>query len=225
MYVLMKILESSPKRYDRRIVLITLGRLNSAYDRLISYIGRGMKVLDIGCGTGLLTIRAAEKGAEVKGIDINPAMLEIAEKRLKSSRISEKLKENVEFCEMGTEELETENENSYDAVVSGLCFSELSRDEIRFTLKQLRRIIKPAGFLLIAVEAVPETTIKHFIYAFFRIPLLLVTYIFTGTITKPVKNLPLELKQAGFTLEDIRANRMGSFMELIARNSKPEKKT
>ena len=42
---------------------------------------------DIECGTGLFTIRAAEKGAKVKGIDINPAMLEIAEKCLKSSRI------------------------------------------------------------------------------------------------------------------------------------------
>ena len=173
----MKVLESSPKRYDRGIAVITLGRLNSAYDRLISYINRGMKVIDIGCGTGLLTIRAAEKGAKVKGIDINPAMLEIAGKRLKSSRISEKLKENVEFCEMGTEELETEKENSYDAAVSGLCFSELSREEVRFTLKQLKRIIKPGGFLLIADEAVPESIIKRFIYALFRIPLLLITYI------------------------------------------------
>ena len=38
-------------------------------------------MLDIGCGTGLLSIRAINKGASVVGIDINPQMLEIAAKR------------------------------------------------------------------------------------------------------------------------------------------------
>ncbi len=222
MYVLMKILESSPERYDLGIAIITLGRLDTTYVRLISSINREMKVLDIGCGTGLLTIRIAEKGARVKGIDSNPAMLEIARKRLKDSRIPEKLKANVEFREMGTEELETETENSYDAAVSGLCFSELSKNEIRFTLKQLGRIIKPEGLLLIADESIPENIIKRCIYGILRIPLLLITYILTGTTTKALKDLTLEVKEAGFMLEHIRTNRMENFIELTARNLKKE---
>ena len=57
-----------------------MGKYNAAYDRLISHIKRGQNVLDIGCGTGALTLRAANKGARVKGIDLNAQMLEIAKK-------------------------------------------------------------------------------------------------------------------------------------------------
>ena len=74
-YVLMKILESAPGRYDAGLRILTLGRLDKAYDRLASHISKGQKVLDIGCGTGALVIRAALQGAFVKGIDINSGMI------------------------------------------------------------------------------------------------------------------------------------------------------
>ncbi len=45
MYVLMRILESAPRRYELGIRLLTLGRLNKAYDRLASHIKRGQQVL------------------------------------------------------------------------------------------------------------------------------------------------------------------------------------
>ena len=75
-YLLMKILESVPQRYDKGIRILTGNTLDNSYNRLASYIKRGQKVLDIGCGTGALTLRAARNGAFVKGIDINPQMLE-----------------------------------------------------------------------------------------------------------------------------------------------------
>jgi ubiquinone/menaquinone biosynthesis C-methylase UbiE len=57
----MRILESAPRRYELGIRLLTLGRLDKAYDRLASHIERGQQVLDIGCGTGALTLRAAKR--------------------------------------------------------------------------------------------------------------------------------------------------------------------
>ena len=109
-YILMKILESAPSRYDKGIRILTLGRLDEAYDRLTSHIKRGQKVLDIGCGTGALTLRAALKGANVKGIDINPQMLEIAKKHAAEA----KDEQNVELCEMGVAELGGEEAESYE---------------------------------------------------------------------------------------------------------------
>ena len=47
-YVMMKILESAPKRYDWGIRLLTLGKLDKIYDRLASRIKKGDKVLDLG---------------------------------------------------------------------------------------------------------------------------------------------------------------------------------
>jgi len=57
----MRILESTPKRYDRGIRILTFGKLDMAYDRMMSYVEED-KVLDLGCGTGALALRAAKKG-------------------------------------------------------------------------------------------------------------------------------------------------------------------
>ncbi|MDG3041411.1 magnesium protoporphyrin IX methyltransferase [Roseicyclus marinus] len=42
----------------------------------------GRRVLDAGCGTGAMTEELARRGAEVVAIDISPALVEIAAKRL-----------------------------------------------------------------------------------------------------------------------------------------------
>jgi SAM-dependent methyltransferase len=45
-------------------------------------IGPGMRVLDIGCGSGELCALAAERGAEAAGIDAAEGMIEIARRRV-----------------------------------------------------------------------------------------------------------------------------------------------
>jgi len=45
-YILMKILETAPGRYDKGIRILTLGRLGKAYDRLTSHIRKGQRALD-----------------------------------------------------------------------------------------------------------------------------------------------------------------------------------
>ncbi|WP_298921894.1 magnesium protoporphyrin IX methyltransferase [uncultured Roseobacter sp.] len=44
----------------------------------------GHRVLDAGCGAGQMTVELAKRGAEVLAIDISPALVDIAEKRLPS---------------------------------------------------------------------------------------------------------------------------------------------
>jgi ubiquinone/menaquinone biosynthesis C-methylase UbiE len=80
--VFMKWLETSPKDYDRGIRILTLGRIQHVKERIANtYINPGMRVLEIGCGTGTLTVMMAAKGAIVTGIDASPAMLSEAEKK------------------------------------------------------------------------------------------------------------------------------------------------
>ncbi len=209
----MRILESIPSRYDCGIRILSFGRLDRAYDHLMSQIEEEQRVLDIGCGTGALTLRAAKKGARVKGIDISSQMLEIAQKKAEKLNLTG----NVEFVEMGVAELGDEKGESYDVVMSGLCFSELSDDELDFTLKEVMRILKPGGALLVADEIVPESIIRRLISEIVRFPLVALAYILTQTTSKPIRNLKERLERSGFKIESIRCDGLGALVEIVAR--------
>jgi ubiquinone/menaquinone biosynthesis C-methylase UbiE len=212
----MKLFESAPDRYDARIRLLTLGKLDKAYDRLASYIKSEQIVLDIGCGTGALTLRAAQKGAYVKGIDINLRMLEAAQKRANEMNVAQ----NVEFCEMGVALLDGEISENYDVVMSGLCFSELTGDELIYTLKEIKRILKPNGTLLIADEVKPNSFSKKLLNWLIISPLAIFTYILTHATTKAIESLPEMAERSGFMIDSVRVNKTGNFMELIAKKSR-----
>jgi ubiquinone/menaquinone biosynthesis C-methylase UbiE len=212
-YVLMKILESAPSRYDRGIRILTLGGLDKVYDRLASHIRREHKVIDLGCGTAALTLRAAQKGAKVKGIDINPQMLEIAQKRATETGLAQ----NIELCEMGVAELGSEESENYDVVTSGLCFSELTEDELDYTLKEVKRILKKGGLLLVADEVRPRSISKRILNWLMRFPLVIITYLITQTTTRAVKDLPGKIEEAGLIIDSIRLNNMEDFIEVVAK--------
>jgi len=53
----------------------------------------GERILDAGCGTGMLAIEAARRGADVLAIDISPALVEEAKTRVPAKKI----KGQVEF--------------------------------------------------------------------------------------------------------------------------------
>lgn len=217
-YILMRILESTPSRYDLGIRIITLGRLGPIYDRLSSHIREGDRVLDVGCGTGALTLRAAQRGARVKGIDVNSQMLAIARKRVIEGDVAQR----IELCEMGVAELETEEAERYDAVTSGLCFSELSGHELTYALKQIARVLKPGGFLLVADEVRPKNILRGVIHWLTRLPLVIITYLLTQTTTRPVDNLEQRLEEADLSIESLRLSKMGGFVEMVGRKSHEE---
>jgi len=211
-YILMKILESAPTRYDKGIRLLTFGKLDASYDRLTANIQSGQKVLDIGCGTGALSLRAAQKGAMVKGIDVNSQILEIAQQRAEELQLSN----SIEFLEMGVTELENEETESYDIVMSGLCFSELTEDEFIFTLEQINRILKPDGLLLVADEVKPDKILNRIIIWLIRFPLLIISYIFTQTATHAIKDLPQKMRNSGLTIRYVRLTKAKNFIEIVA---------
>jgi ubiquinone/menaquinone biosynthesis C-methylase UbiE len=212
-YVLMRILESAPRRYDLGIRLLTFGSVDRAYDRLAARIEAGQRVLDVGCGTGALTMRAARRGARVKGIDVSAQMLEIARQRLNASDLSEQ----VDLREMGIAELDAELAGSYDAVMSGLCFSELSEDEIDYGLRQIVRILRPGGLLLLADEVKPRDLARRLLHAVTKAPFAALTYLISQQTTHAVQDLPGKLCKAGLTIESVRHNALGSFVEIVAR--------
>lgn len=212
-YVLMRILESAPHRYDRGMRLLTLGRIDRAYDAIAEYIEPNSRVLDIGCGTGALTARAARRGALVTAMDVNPEMLAIARRKIKQQG----LEHRVTFDERGVAELDGQDRDSYDTVTSGLCLSELSPDELRWTLEQVRRVLIPGGLFLVADETRPPKVVARIVHWLLKAPLAVATYVFTQQTTHALRELPDRLSDAGLALSSVTSNMLGSFSTYAVR--------
>lgn len=210
--LLMKLFEAAPERYDKGIRLLTGGQLDDVYDRLTAHIKEEDRVLDLGCGTGALALRAAKMGAKVKAIDINPGMLDIARSKSEAERLSQ----NVEFAEMGAAELGSEPDRTYDAVTSGLCLSELTPQEQDFAVKEVRRILKPGGLFLVVDEVRPHNFLRRSLQGFFRLFFKFFVFLVTGTTTRALKNFPNKIEGAGFKIFTCELNKSQTLLILVA---------
>ena len=130
------------------------------------------------------------------------------------------MKVNILLQEKGVAEITDEKSNCYDIIMSGLCFSELSNDEINFTLKETFRLLKPGGKLIVIDEVIPNNIFNKLLHLVIKIPVLVITYLLTQTTTKAVKNLPEKIKMANFNLEKVNYYFLGSLAIFISK--KPE---
>jgi demethylmenaquinone methyltransferase/2-methoxy-6-polyprenyl-1,4-benzoquinol methylase len=214
--LLMKLFETMPSRYDKGIRMLTRGQLDTLYDRLVASVKEGDRVLDIGCGTGALAIHAAKKGATIKAIDINPGMLDVAKAKARDAHLSQ----NIDFVEMGVAELSNEADQAYDAVMSGLCLSELTKEELDFTLKEVSRILKPQGHFLVIDETRPQSFLKILIQGFFRSIFKLFVFLVSGTTTRALKNFPNKIEGIGFKIVRCELNKSQNLLILAARKNR-----
>jgi ubiquinone/menaquinone biosynthesis C-methylase UbiE len=196
-YVFMKVLESTPERYDRGIRILTRGRIDAIYERIAEFVARpGARILDIGCGTGGVSRACAKRGAHVVGIDHDAGMLEVARSQ------PDPATGHVEWMQLNAMEIEDRfEEESFDAIVSCLAFSEMSPDERRYVLKTSYSRMKPGGRIAIADEVPPETTVRRLWHRAARWPVAALTYAITQTTTHPVVGLVEAIRSAGF--EDV----------------------
>ena len=118
---------------------------------------------------------------------------------------------------MGVALLDGEETGRYDAVMSGLCFSELSDDEIAYTLAQIRRVLRPGGLLLLADEVKPRSLPTRVLHGLVRAPLAVLTYLITQQTTHPVAHLSERLTEAGLSIVSVRSSPLAGFSELVAR--------
>jgi ubiquinone/menaquinone biosynthesis C-methylase UbiE len=101
--------------------------------------------LDIGCGTGIQSLRLASMGYKVIGIDIADNLLEIARKKLATAGYTD-----AEFHNINAESLPFEDSIADCVNCCGPTLSFVQRWDV--ALREMSRCLKPGGKLCIEVE-------------------------------------------------------------------------
>ncbi len=183
--VFMKWLETRPEDYERGIRLLTLGRLAHVRELILAHVHEGARVLEIGCGTGALTVAMARQGARVTAIDIAPPMLNATLARVRAAGLTDQVDvRHMDATLIG----ERFPPASFDLIVASLVLSELPPDQTRYVLEQAARLLAPEGRMLIADEVVPQGRARRLLYALVRVPLAVVTWLLTRTTTHPLRD-------------------------------------
>lgn len=111
-------------------------------------------VLDVGCGTGLLTIPLAQKCKYVYALDAGKKILETLEENCKKRGLS-----NVAFCEGLTTDLPFEDK-FFDRVIMYAVIHYLENEkQIEKCIRELIRVCKAGGYILVA--EIPEKKAKE----------------------------------------------------------------
>jgi len=125
-------LASEPGKYS------SLEEFNARYEPVLSFIKkmdkRGVKILDIGCGTGMAAERLKDFGA-VYGVDISPKSIEQARDRLDEAYVS--LAEKLPF----------QNE-IFDVIVCTEVIEHLLAPSE--ALSEFNRVLRSGGYLIIS---------------------------------------------------------------------------
>ena len=134
----------------------TLGRAavftdQEVMDRIRSavVISRDMRLLDVGCGPGLVTAALAPYVKEIVALDLTPEMIAQARKRCDEAGLT-----NVRFETGPAEKLPFER-NSFDGVVTRYTFHHFTEPSI--VLSEMARVTKPKGRIVIVEILSSET--------------------------------------------------------------------
>jgi len=106
--------------------------------RLVRFAGirAGQRVLDVGCGTGVVAVTAARLGAQVTGADLTPELLAQARENAAIAGVA------VEWHEADVEQLPF-GDRQFDAVLSQFGHIFAPRPDV--ATSEMLRVLKPGG--------------------------------------------------------------------------------
>jgi len=126
----------------------TFGNLSKTYDGirptipdqiiddLFSHLPHQPRILDVGCGTGIITRQLAKQGVTIVGTDIDARMIEEAKQYL----------EKIDYLTAPTEKLPLPD-STFDAVTAFSAFHWFANAQ---ALAEIKRVLKNSGYLFIA---------------------------------------------------------------------------
>jgi ubiquinone/menaquinone biosynthesis C-methylase UbiE len=173
--------------YDWLVGALTLGRAGALRRQTVrlAQIRPGERVLEVGCGTGDVALRAraaAGPAGAVVGIDPAPEMISRAQRKAARRRVG------IDY-RVGVVEALDFADASFDVVLSSMMMHHLPPSLKHRGLTEIRRVLKPGGRLLVVDVTRPTT----------RWWRLIGTLSLHGGVRTGAQDLPALLRDSGFT--------------------------
>jgi ubiquinone/menaquinone biosynthesis C-methylase UbiE len=152
-------MEQMVNSYDSYMRRMTFGRERALREMTVSLarIQPGDTVLEVGCGTGTLTLAAKRQvGAtgKVFGIDIIPGMIELSRRKAAQAR------EDISF-QLGSIDDIPFPADQFDAALCSFMIFHMSEGVRRKGLAEVHRALKPDGRLLILDLSLPTAPVSR----------------------------------------------------------------
>ena len=152
----------NPKGKFRPLHLFNPARISFIKDKLISHFTLNpnsekplekLKILDVGCGGGLLCEPLNRLGATITGIDASNNNIEVAKLHSKEMNL------NIEYIHAAPENLDLKN-NIYDAV---LCLEIVEHlKDVNLFIENCSKLIKKNGIMFVATI---NKNLKSYVFA------------------------------------------------------------
>src|SRR5215211_479722 len=133
-------------KYEARI---DLENTNTSHALIVEFVGRGKRVLDVGCATGDLARVLAERGCGVTGIEIDPEAARHAEKLCERVVVGDV--EDLDLSEMLRDE-------AFDVIVFGDTLEHF-KNPLR-TLDRLKPFLRSEGYMVASIPNVAHGSVR-----------------------------------------------------------------
>lgn len=143
--------------YDKMNDIMSVGMIKRWHKFMFKKAGdiSGFSVLDVGTGTGELAFISAKKvgpGGRVTGLDITPAMLEMAKQKV----MDLDLPTEVDFVIGDALDMKL-GDDLFDLVTSGYMLRNVT--DIQKALNEMYRVLRPGGLAVVAELAKPRNRV------------------------------------------------------------------
>ncbi|MER6577124.1 class I SAM-dependent methyltransferase [Nonomuraea sp. NPDC001023] len=165
---------------------------------------RPERILDVGCGTGVVTAAALAAGAEVTAVDADPAMLELVARRHPAATVRRATLPVLPF-----------EDASFDAVAGNFVVNHVA--DVPATLAELRRVLRPGGAVALTWWKSDEMTATNvFAEALAAAGVPYEPPVRPFSAVERPERFAASLAESGFTAVDVRTLRWRHLVDVAA---------
>ncbi|MGH9934011.1 MAG: class I SAM-dependent methyltransferase [Nitrososphaerales archaeon] len=204
-----KFFTGTSSSYDTVVSITTFGRDASWKRAIVDLVPAGnYRVLDLACGTGILTFALARKVSAVTGVDLMEENLRVANKKAIESEIT-----NVTFCTSAAETI-PQQDGSFDFVTASYLPKYC---DIELVVKESARVLKRNGVLIMHDFTYPRSAAMKALWnAYFKI--LRIAGTFTPSWRPVFNELDNVIKHSRWVDELINAMNNNGFRNVQCKN-------